>query len=114
MIRFFIYLFLLGLVLYVFSALNRSASESIASSGRSRRWFKPKKNPREIWTQVYETATLDEARLLQARLQEHEIDCIIYEPGKRDIHGNELKGFGIAVPKSTTGGAQGIISRMSV
>ena len=65
-----------------------------------------------MWVQVYETASLEEARILQARLQEEEVECMIYEQGKKDIHGNPLKGIGIAVPKTTTTHAQSIISRM--
>lgn len=57
---------------------------------------------------------MDEARLLQARMQEEELECILYEQGKKDIHGNPLKGIGIAVPKSQAPQAQSIISRMPV
>ena len=52
--------------------------------------------------------------MLQARLQEEEIECILYEQGKKDIHGNPLKGVGVAVPKTTVPQAQSIISRMPV
>jgi len=81
---------------------------------KSRNKFRGKKNPNEIWVQVYETASLDEGKLFQARIQEEEIECILYEEGKKDIHGNPLKGIGIAVPKSSVALAQNIISRMEV
>ena len=76
--------------------------------------FKPKRNPWDAWVQVYDTDSQPEAQMLQARLQEEEIDCILYEQGKKDIHGNPLKGFGIAVPKTQTPHAQNIINRMPV
>ena len=115
MTRILVYLLLFGAVLYALSMWGRKGGEPVpkeGGSGKPRRWFKPKKNPREVWVQVYETASMDEARILQARLQEEEVECLLYEQGKKDIHGNELKGIGIAVPKSQAPHSQGIISRM--
>ena len=116
MLRFFIYLFLFGSIFYFFVEWNRrqSSPQPTNISPKPNRWFRPKKNPREIWLQVYETATIEEARVLQARLQEEEVECIVYEQGKRDIHGNSLKGIGIAVPKTAAPHAQAVISRMPV
>ena len=118
MIRFLIYIFLFTGVLYWLSRLGRrdqypSAPEA-APSGKPSRWFKPKRNPGEIWVQVYETSSMDEARVLKARLEEEELESILYEQGKKDIHGNQLKGIGIAVPKTSMSHAQQIISRMPV
>lgn len=73
--------------------------------------FRPKPDPRETWMQVYETESMDEARGLQARLQENEIECVVYEQGKKDIHGNAMIGVGIAVPKTAAAAAQRLISR---
>lgn len=115
MIRFFIYLLLFATVLYVLSKWGRRDQElksgTPAAPPKQRNLLKAKANPREIWLQVYETATIEEARLFQARIQEQDIECIVYEQGKKDIHGNVLKGIGIAVPKTAAGVAQGIISR---
>lgn len=72
------------------------------------------RNGREPWVQVYETSSTEDAHLIQARLQEEEVECLIYEQGKKDIHGNPLKGIGIAVPKSSVPLAQKVISRMPV
>ena len=72
------------------------------------------RNPRENWVQVYETASEEDAHLIQARLQEEEVECVLYEQGKKDIHGNPLRGIGIAVAKSSVPLAQKIISRMPV
>ena len=115
--RVFIYFFLFGSVLWALSWWGRHQvipSSSKDESSKSRRWFRGKRNPREMWVQVYETASADEARSLQARLQEEEIECIVYEQGKKDIHGNSLKGIGVAVPRTAASHAQGIISRMPV
>lgn len=72
------------------------------------------KTTKEPWVQVYETASSDDARLIQARLQEEEVECLVYEQGKKDIYGNTLKGIGIAVPRSSVPLAQKVISRMPV
>lgn len=69
------------------------------------------KTVREVWVQVYDTDSLEEAQALQARLQEEELECFIYEQGRKDIHGNVLKGFGIAVPRTSVSLAQKIIVR---
>jgi hypothetical protein len=112
--RFLIYLLLFGTTLYLLSLLGRRQSAPQIPQGQPKpsRWFRHKRNPGEIWVQVYETASLDEGRMLQARLQEEEVECILYEQGKKDIHGNPLKGIGVAVPKTSTPHAQRVISRM--
>ena len=117
MTEFLVYSLIFGTTLYLMSFFGRrgmipSTQKGSSSAPKPNRWFRPKLNPAEIWVQVYETASLDEGRMLQARLQEEEVECILYEQGKKDIHGNPLKGIGIAVPKTATPHAQRIISRM--
>lgn len=114
MIRLLIYLFLFGLILYflAYSAQKRNETAATSAPGRKpRRGLRSKKDPFENWVQVYETASMDEARGLQARLQEEEIECVLYEQGKKDIYGNAPAGIGIAVPKSAMAYAQEIIAR---
>ena len=117
--RLVIYLLLLSSLIYLLWTWSRrremqTGSANTGETPKSRTRFRGKKNPLEIWVQVYETASLDEARALQARLEEEEVDCVVYEQGKRDIHGNLLKGIGIAVPKTAVPHAQNVISRMPV
>jgi len=112
MIRVFIFLFILGVFLYVIWAWGRGGGASLQPSGQVKGpRFRTKRDPWEMWVQVYETESLEEAKTLRARLQEQEVECVLYEQGKKDIHGNELKGIGVAVPKSSTRLAQNIISR---
>ncbi len=115
MTRLFIYLLVFGILLYLMSSLSqKTGQEDLEKTGPSRKsksWFKPKPEPGETWLQVYETASPDEARTLRARLQEEEIDCIVYEQGKKDIHGNAMKGYGVAVPKIAAAHSQSVISR---
>ena len=119
MIRFFLYLLVFGGVLYFLSTFGKKKETAFDATmptqgSKTKNRFKTKPNPNEVWFQVYETETLEDARRYQARIQEDDIECILYEQGKKDILGNELKGIGIIVPKTSTGFAQAIISRMSV
>lgn len=111
MIRLIIYLILLGVAAW---SLYRFLRPDGALPGIKPAPKLKKPNPGENWVQVYETASPDEARQIQARLQEEGMECIVYQQGKKDIHGNALKGVGIAVPKSSVSLAQRIISRLPV
>ncbi len=117
MIRTVLYGILLGILGYALLLWRRMTLREFRKSPQE----SPKLNQRyrarstkEPWVQVYETASPDDARLIQARLQEEEVECLVYEQGKKDIYGNPLKGIGIAVPKSSVPLAQKIISRMPV
>lgn len=114
MTRFLAYLILFTGVLYFLSWWGKRGGMLGASPEplKPARGFRPKPSAREIWVQVYETHSVEEGRSFQARLQEEEVECVLYEQGKKDIHGNPLKGIGIAVPKSTVSHAQTIINRM--
>lgn len=110
--RILIYLFLLGLLGYIFWVWRRQNGFSFPQGGEPKKLpFRGKLNPREMWIQIYETASVDEARMLQARLQEEEMECVVYEQGKKDIHGNISKGIGVAVPKTLINRAQTIVNR---
>ena len=120
--RFFLYLMVFGTTLYLLSIWGkRGAGHDDTAGGfkkpsapghKTRSWFRAKLDPRELWMQVYETASMDEARVLQARLQEEEIECVLYEQGKKDIHGNSMRGIGVAVPKMAAPHSQSVISRL--
>lgn len=114
MTRFLIYLLIIGIGLYYFSRWSRQRMvfKDANQPAKPPKWLKAKRNPSEPWVQVYETASMDEARVLLARLQEEDVECILYEQGKKDIYGNAPKGIGLAVPKTSTGLAQTIISRL--
>lgn len=113
MTTFLVYILLLGVVLYLLTRVKRQGDESESSySPKPSRNFKPKRSPMELWVQVYETAEMGEARSLQARLQEEEVECVLYEQGKKDINGNLMKGLGVAVPKTAMNLAQKIITRI--
>lgn len=116
MIRTVLYGILFGILAYAVVLWQRMAgrrfSEPVQTPKPSRR-FRTRSN-REPWVQVYETSSVEDANLIQARLQEEEVECLLYEQGKKDIYGNPLKGIGIAVPKSSVPLAQKVISRMPV
>lgn len=111
MLRLYIYLILVGLAGYFLYRFLRPA----AYPGHGKLNSKLRKSSsKESWVQVYETASTGEAEQIRCRLQEEGIECVIYQQGKKDIHGNSLPGVGIAVPKSSVTLAQKIISRIPV
>lgn len=103
----------LGYALYLWRRVGDRSHSSFQTLSKSNQRFRPKIG-REPWVQVYETSSSEDAYLIQARLQEEEVECLIYEQGKKDIQGNSLKGIGIVVPKSSLPLAQKVISRMPV
>jgi hypothetical protein len=88
---------------------GKSSEGEAASRGRLRA-----KPPKGMWVQVYDAAEMEDAKRVMARLEEEDLECILYEQGRKDVHGNALKGFGLAVPKSAVARAQNLISRMPV
>ena len=110
LIYFFTYLFIFSVIFFLVrkvSSKTKPKSESgKPSAGRFR------KKTREMWVQVYDTDSLEEAQAIQIRLEEEDLDCLIYEQGRKDVHGNPLKGFGITVPRTSVARAQNIIARM--
>ena len=112
--RILIYLFAYFLVFAAVLFLVRKVSSKTKIKSESgklpvRRFGK---KTREMWVQVYDTDSLEEAQAIQIRLEEEDIDCLIYEQGRKDVHGNPLKGFGITVPRTAVARAQNIIARM--
>ncbi|MFZ5802084.1 MAG: hypothetical protein ACOY3K_03080 [Candidatus Omnitrophota bacterium] len=117
MARLLVYLLLLGFVMYFlwyWGKRGGTPPSSGTSTPKPARWFKSRRASGEPWVQVYETASFEEAKKIQVRLEEEDLECILYEQGKKDIYGKALPGTGIAVPKAVTARAQNIISRMAV
>lgn len=116
MVKTLLYGILLGIVGYALwlwqKTLRGGAREGPTGAKMSPRFRV--RNSREPWVQVYETASPEDAQRIQARLEEEEVECLVYEQGKKDIEGQSLKGIGIAVPKSAVPLAQRVISRMPV
>src|SRR3989338_2898795 len=83
--------------------------EKKAETPNHRFRLKAKKSPREMWVQVYDTDSLAEVQGIQAQLEE-ELECFVYEQGRKDIHGNLLKGYGIVVPRTSVPLAQKVVS----
>lgn len=115
MIRTVLYGILLCIVGYALLLWKKVKENPFSSQSfsKARQRYRTR-NSREPWIQVYETASTEDATLIQARLQEAEVDCLVYEQGKKDIYGNSLKGIGIIVPKSAVPLAQKIISQLPV
>jgi hypothetical protein len=105
------YLMLAGVLVLIVRLILLTGSKSRPVPKANAKWRK-KKPEREIWVQVYDTDSLQEAQALQARLEEEELECLVYEQGRKDVHGNPLKGYGIAVPRTSVPRAQNIIVHM--
>ena len=111
--RILIYLLSYLLIFALIIFLTRKFSPSKGNKSESEKPSRPfGKKRREMWVQVYDTDSLEEAQSIQIRLEEEDLDCLIYEQGRKDVHGNPLKGFGITVPRSSVARAQNVIARM--
>lgn len=117
MAAFVFYLVIIGVAVYLITRRDRlfspDARETSFVKIRNGKTGSAK-NAAEIWKQVYETASMDEAVQIRAQLSAEGIECILYEQGKKDVHGNFLKGVGVAVPGTAATRAQGSIAKMPV
>ena len=79
-IRTVLYGILLGVLSYALFLWRKMANESVTHTQPAKKTNQrfPVRNSREPWIQVYETASNDDAYLIQARLQEAELDCLVY------------------------------------
>ncbi len=102
----------LYLIVYLLKS-KKARTESTSEIPASRERFRSKPG-KGVWIQVYDTDSMEDARRVGLRLEEEDLDYIVYEQGRKDVHGNSMKGFGIAVSKSSVSRAQNIISRMPV
>ncbi len=109
----FTYLIFFLAVYFVVYYLRKRKGELPKDLGSSRQKFRAKPD-KGLWTQVYDTDSLDEVKQVVARLEEEEIDCFYYEQGRKDVHGNQLKSYGIIVPRTSASRAQTVISRLPV
>ena len=72
---------------------------------------KKKSKPGEMWVQVFETDSREEAQAIQMRLEEENISVTIFEQAKKGISGSTPAGIGIVVPKEQSSYAQHLIFR---
>lgn len=68
----------------------------------------------DFWVQVYDTDSAEEARKIRHKFQDMNIQCFLYEQGKKDVYGNLLKHFGISVPRKTAERAQQILAQITL
>ncbi len=74
--------------------------------------FAAKTSPGEIWSQLYETDSLEDLNALRMRLGEENVNFIAFEQGKRDSQGNIPRAFGVVVAKAHLSRAQTILARI--
>ncbi len=68
----------------------------------------------ELWGQVYDTDSIDDARKVQQNFLELGIQCFVYTQGKKDVYGELLKHFGVSVPQESLEKAQTILSEIAL
>jgi hypothetical protein len=70
--------------------------------------------PDEIWMQVYDTDSLDEAKKIQRKFFDSEIPSLVYQQGKKDVYGSALKHYGISVPREVMEKAQNLLAKIAL
>jgi len=68
----------------------------------------------DIWIQVYDTDSKEEAFKIQLKFKDLGIQCFLYEQGKKDVFGNIPKHYGISVPHQHAQKAQSILSEFTL
>ncbi len=66
----------------------------------------------ELWMQVYDSETIEEARKIQRKFYDADIPCLVYQQGKKDVYGERLKHYGISVPKNLAETAQNLLAKI--
>jgi hypothetical protein len=111
MTRFLTFLFVLGGLFYYFYKTTQPkepAAKQLEKKNKSR--SKKQGLLEEIWAQVYDTDSSEEAQKIKSKFQDLGIPCLLYEQGKKDVYGAILKHFGISVSKRDFSRAQHILS----
>ncbi len=117
MIRFITFLVVMGgLMLYFYLTsrprrFNVGAPPAFKAKGK-----RPAKGPLfdDFWIQVYDTDSAEEARKIQSRFHDMNIQCFLYEQGKKDVFGNRMKHYGISVPRRNSEKAQEILAQITL
>ena len=108
LILIYVFVFLLIYLIYTTWSRKKNSEERVPSSKERFR----SKTEKGLWVQVYDTGSLEDATRVIARLEEEELNCVMYEKGKKDVQGNAMNGFGVVVPRSAVSRAQTVISRI--
>lgn len=114
MIRFLTFLIVIaGLILYFYMTTRPRRREEAVFKNKPKRASAPKSSPfDDFWVQVYDTDSAEEARKIQAKFHDMNIQCFLYEQGKKDVYGNKLKHYGISVPRRNSEKAQEILAQI--
>lgn len=121
MVRLMIFFIVLAAVGYLLfrswrSAQPRTSQPASAPKPQSQSKPRAKKSavPEEIWAQVYDTDSLEDAKKIQRKFFDAEIPCLVYQQGKKDVYGDRMKHFGISVPREVLEKAQHLLTRITL
>ena len=109
---FFTYLFIF-LIGYLVVFYWRRRQIELPKEGSGKHKFRPKLE-KGLWVQVYDTDSADEARKIQNKFHDMNIQCFLYEQGKKDVFGSLLKHYGISVPRKSFEKAQSVLAQITL
>lgn len=115
MIRFLTFFaVVVGLVMYFYYTTR---PRSVRGTGPKNLQRRPSKQAlydfNEFWIQVYDTDSADEALKIQVKFHDMNIQCFLYEQGKKDVYGNIPKHYGISVPRKSFEKAQSALAQIN-
>ena len=67
-----------------------------------------------VWTQVYDTESMEDAKKIQRKFLDAEIPCLVYQQGKKDVYGDRMKHYGISVPREVMEKAQNLLAKIAL
>jgi hypothetical protein len=116
LVTFFIVLTVVGLLFLKSwkSAQPQSQAPSTPKQPAPRPRAKRTSPPDEIWMQVYDTDSLEEAKKIQRKFFDSEIPSLVYQQGKKDVYGDRMKHFGISVPREVMEKAQNLLAKITL
>jgi len=109
MARFVTFIVVMAILFVWYRLANRPPKMATGGRVQAPKRLSHKASTNEFWTQVYDTDSGDEARQIQQKFQKQNLECLVYEQGKKDVYGNLLKRYGISVPRASLEKAQALL-----
>lgn len=119
MVRLVIFFIVLAAVGLLFLKSLKSANPQTRQLSAPKAALKPRVKKTagpsdEIWTQVYDTDSLEDAKKVQRKYFDSEIPCLVYQQGKKDVYGDRMKHYGISVPREMMEKAQNLLAKIAL
>ncbi len=92
----------------VFFITKRQARNTLPSSLR----FVAPVKTKEMWSQLYETSSLEDLNALRMRLGEENLSFVVFEQAKRGLDGKAPPQYGVAIAKAHLSRGQSILAKI--